>query len=62
MKVNCTSAEVKGLPSCHFTPGRSLKAMVSPSGETVHDVASCGSSLNCGSYVTSPSNILGEMV
>ena len=36
MKVNCTSADVNGLPSCHFTPGRKVKVMVSPSGDTAH--------------------------
>ena len=32
MMENCTSAEVSGLPSWNFTPLRSLKVMVRPSG------------------------------
>src|ERR1700752_3032157 len=40
--VNFTSADVNGVPSCHFTPLRSLKVIVSPSGEMVHDSASSG--------------------
>ena len=30
---NATSAEVKGVPSCHLTPGRSLIDQVSPSSD-----------------------------
>ena len=37
-----TSAEVKGWPSCHFTPSRSLKVYSRPSGDTDQAVASCG--------------------
>src|SRR3546814_17510504 len=43
MAVNCTSADVNGLPSCHLTPLRKLKVMVFPSGDDFHDVASMGS-------------------
>src|ERR1700731_4257669 len=41
-QVHCTSLAVKGLPSCHFTPSRSLK--VSRVSSSLHDqlVASCG--------------------
>src|SRR5437016_9039444 len=39
---NTTSAEVKGLPSCHSTPGLSLKVKTVPSLFEVHDVANEG--------------------
>jgi hypothetical protein len=40
--VYFTSAEVKGVPSCHFTPSRSLKVTLRPSSDTVQDVARAG--------------------
>eukprot|EP01022_Parablepharisma_sp_SALTPOND_P021764 TRINITY_DN435_c0_g2_i1.p1 TRINITY_DN435_c0_g2~~TRINITY_DN435_c0_g2_i1.p1 ORF type:complete len:1135 (-),score=399.44 TRINITY_DN435_c0_g2_i1:1781-5185(-) len=54
----CTSAAVKGLPSCHFTPSRSLKVMVLPSAELRQEVASCGTGLPSASRSTSDSTIL----
>src|SRR6185503_20951342 len=41
-KVHLTSAEVNGLPSCHFTPSRSLKVRSLPSLPHVHEVARSG--------------------
>ncbi len=43
--VKTTSSAVKGSPSLHFTPWRSLKVYVLPSGETVQLSARAGSSL-----------------
>src|SRR5262245_51605044 len=37
-----TSFAVRGLPEVNFTPGRSLKVYVVPSGDTVQDVANRG--------------------
>jgi hypothetical protein len=37
-----TSFAVSGLPDVNFTPGRSLKVYVVPSGDTVQDVARRG--------------------
>ena len=39
MNVNTTSSAVKGLPSCHFTLGRSFKVHVWPPSDIVQDVA-----------------------
>src|SRR4029077_12968395 len=41
-QVHFTSALVNGLPSCHFTPVRSLKVNVLPSLPQAHDVARSG--------------------
>ena len=41
-QVHFTSALVKGLPSCHFTPSRSLKVSLVPSSLHAHSVASSG--------------------
>src|SRR5712691_9824583 len=41
-QVHFTSALVKGLPSCHFTPSRSLKVSSVPSAFHAHSVASSG--------------------
>jgi hypothetical protein len=41
-KVHFTSALVNGLPSCHFTPSRSLKVSALPSGLQDQPVASSG--------------------
>ncbi len=41
--MNATSAAVKGTPSENFTPLRTVKVHVVPSGEVVHLVASPGS-------------------
>src|SRR6187200_2237160 len=38
-----TSSAVRGEPSENFTPWRSVKVALRPSGATVHDVASSGS-------------------
>ncbi len=43
MKVNCTSALVKGLPSWNFTPERRRKVTVLPSSEMFQDSARLGS-------------------
>ena len=42
--VATTSADVKSLPSCHFTPLRSLKVHSLPSALGSHDSASIGAS------------------
>src|SRR3954465_4416716 len=50
-KVHFTSAEVNGLPSCHFTPSRSLKVSAFLSSLQLQLVASSGvseSTLFCG--------------
>ena len=52
--VNITSSEVKGAPSCHFTPFRRWKVILFPSGEISHDSASSPSSFRSLSYRTSP--------
>src|SRR5258707_8784641 len=41
-QVHFTSALVNGLPSCHFTPERSLKVSVLPSLPQAHDSARSG--------------------
>ena len=41
-QVHFTSALVKGLPSCHFTPSRSLKVSLVPSSLHAHSVARSG--------------------
>ena len=41
-QVHFTSALVKGLPSCHFTPSRSLKVTTVLSGLQLHDSARSG--------------------
>src|SRR5512139_1238179 len=41
-QVHFTSALVNGLPSCHFTPSRSLKVSFVPSALHAHSVASSG--------------------
>src|SRR6267143_6403298 len=41
-QVHFTSALVNGLPSCHFTPSRSLKVRAVPSAFHAHSVASSG--------------------
>ena len=38
-RVNFTSAAVKGFPSCHLTPGRSLNSQTRPSSVVFHDAA-----------------------
>ena len=62
--VNFTSAEVCGLPSCHFTPGRSFQVTsIPPSGRSTTppfsivgiSVASTGTGFIFSSFVTSPS-------
>jgi hypothetical protein len=53
-----TSAAVKGLPSCHSTPWRSLNVMVLPSSDTVQLSASIGRGFRSGPYSTRPSKIL----
>src|SRR5436190_17547137 len=45
-QVHFTSADVNGLPSCHFTPGRSLKVRVVPSLSQAHSVARSGTILS----------------
>ena len=50
-QVHFTSAEVNGLPSCHFTPWRKVKVRAVPSSLHFHAVASSGrmvSRLCCG--------------
>ena len=47
-----TSAEVTGVPSCHFSPSRSLKVQVSLSSLTVQLSTICG----CGSNLPSIAN------
>src|SRR5262245_31824406 len=42
LTVNATSSAVNGSPSCHFTPGCSLKVHTSPSGLMVHESARSG--------------------
>src|SRR3954466_8932245 len=49
--VHFTSAELNGLPSCHFTPSRSLKVSAFLSALHDHSIASSGvrlSTLFCG--------------
>src|SRR5438094_170034 len=58
--VNFTSAEVSSWPSWNFTPSRSLKAHVSPSGLVCHDSASSGTGVMSGSKRTSWLYIIGE--
>src|SRR5215831_8776474 len=41
-QVHLTSALVNGLPSCHFTPSRSLKVRAVPSALHAHSVARSG--------------------
>jgi len=41
-QVHFTSALVKGLPSCHVTPSRSLKVSLVPSSLHAHSVARSG--------------------
>ncbi len=43
VKLNCTALASRGVPSVNFTPRRRRKVKVFPSGETVHDSASWGS-------------------
>jgi hypothetical protein len=43
-KLNTTSSAVKGDPSCHFTPSRSLISQVKSS-SAFHEAASAGVSL-----------------
>src|SRR5450830_1891384 len=57
-RVHLTSAEVNGLPSCHFTPLRRWKVSVLLSLETSQLSASAGRSLKSLSYSTRPSNTL----
>ena len=45
-QVHFTSALVKGLPSCHFTPLRSLKVRSLPSLPQAHSVARSGTILS----------------
>ncbi len=45
-QVHFTSALVKGLPSCHFTPSRSLKVSCLPSSLHFHSVARSGMMLS----------------
>src|SRR5215471_4685800 len=59
-KVNFTSAEVISWPSWNFTPCRSLKFHVSPSGLTCHDSASSGTTFMSGSKRTSWLYMRGE--
>src|SRR5471032_448715 len=54
----CTSADVNGTPSCHFTSLRNVNVIVRRSADSVHDVASCGTGRNASSYVIRPSNRL----
>src|SRR5450830_240021 len=56
--VHLTSAEVKGLPSCHLTPLRRWKVSVLLSLETSQLSASAGRSLKSLSYSTRPSKTL----
>ena len=49
MIENCTSAEVKGSPSCQVTPFCSLKVTVLPSSLTSKLSASAGTGLRSGS-------------
>ena len=55
MMVNCTSAEVNGFPSWNFTPLRSLKVTVLPSGATSQDSASAAFGLRSKPYSSKPS-------
>src|SRR5215468_3871122 len=59
-KVNFTSAEVISWPSWNFTPCRSLKFHVSPSGLTCHDSESSGITFMSGSKRTSWLYMRGE--
>ena len=52
--VNITSSEVKGAPSCHFTPLRRWKVIFFSFGEISQDSASSPSSFRFLSYRTSP--------
>src|SRR4051812_40439424 len=45
-QVHLTSDEVNGLPSCHFTPSRSLKVRSLPSLLHAHSVARSGTILS----------------
>src|SRR5688572_29732353 len=55
--VNLTSAEVNGVPSCHFTFSRSLNVTVRPSFEISHDLASRSTGSNFELTPTSPSKM-----
>src|SRR5262245_56448496 len=52
--VNFTSSDVSGLPSCHFTFGRSVNVYVRWSGDSFHELARLGTTFPCGSKSTSP--------
>src|SRR5262245_58444768 len=58
MIVNCTSAEVKGLPSWNFTSLRNLKVTVLPSGATFQLSARLALGLRSKPYSSSPSYTL----
>src|SRR5882672_3257 len=55
-----TSADEKGSPLCHLTPGRSLNVHV-VDGDSFHSVASPGWSLPSGRRLTRLSNRLNEI-
>ncbi len=57
LKVKTTSFEVKGLPSCHFTPLRRLNVMLRPSLDWVHDSARTGTGSSELDSPTSPSKM-----
>ena len=54
--VNCTSAEVSGLPSWNCTSERSLKVIVLPSGATVQLSARLALGFRSKPYSSRPSN------
>ncbi len=53
-KVNLTSAEVNGVPSCHVTPSRRSNRYSAPSSSTSHDSASSGTGSSSGVSSTRP--------
>src|SRR5687768_11427447 len=57
LKVNATSSAVKGLPSLHFTPLRSLNVQLSPSGAVVQLSARSGAGVRSLPGFVSPSKI-----